>query len=43
LRVPAVGVGTYRLVMKVNGVPSNTAMVDVSGIASKTSTALKRD
>jgi hypothetical protein len=43
VRVPAVKTGAYRLVVKVNGVPSNAIIIDVAGIRSGASAALKRD
>jgi uncharacterized protein (TIGR03437 family) len=43
VRVPAVRTGAYRLVVKVNGVPSNAIIIDVAGIRSGASAALKRD
>jgi uncharacterized protein (TIGR03437 family) len=43
VRVPAVDAGAYRLVVKVNGVPSNAAIIEVSGSRPGPGAALKRE
>jgi len=43
VQVPAVEAGAYRLVVKVNGVPSNAAIIEISESRSGTGAALKRE